>query len=53
MNIDVPVADDRRIGVVANGVVLWHGFQQAVDAKIVSPVTRAGGAPQAPSDCIP
>ena len=44
MNIDVPVADDRRIEVVANGLALWHGSQQAVDATIVSPVTRAGGA---------
>ena len=40
MNIDVPVADDRRIDVVANGLALWHGSQQAVDATIVSPVTR-------------
>ena len=44
MNIDVPVADDRRIEVVANGLALWHGSQQAVDATIVSPVTRAGDA---------
>ena len=40
MNVDVPVADDRRIEVVANGLALWHGSQQAVDATIVSPVTR-------------
>ena len=44
MNIDVPVSDDRRIEVVANGLSLWHGAQQAVDATIVSPVTRAGEA---------
>ena len=44
MNIDVPVSDDRRIEVVANGLALWHGSQQAVDATIVSPVTRAGEA---------
>ena len=44
MNIDVPVSDDRRIEVVANGLSLWHGVQQAVDATIVSPVTRAGDA---------
>ena len=32
MNFDVPVADDRRISrieVVANGLALWHGSQQA------------------------
>ena len=44
MNIDVPVSDDRRIEVVANGLPLWHGSQQAIDATIVSPVTRAGEA---------
>ena len=38
MNIDVPVADDRRIDVVANGLALWHGSQQAVDATIVNRV---------------
>ena len=39
MSIDVPVSDDRRIEVVANGLPLWHGSQQAIDATIVSPVT--------------
>ena len=42
MNIDVAVTDDRRIEVVANGLPCWHGSQQAVDATIVSPVTRNG-----------
>ena len=42
MNIDVPVVDDMRIEVVANGLPLWHGAQLAVDATLVSPVTRAG-----------
>ena len=28
----------------ANGLSWWHGSQQAVDATIVSPVTRAGEA---------
>ena len=44
MNINVAVTDDRRIEVVANGLPLWHGSQQAVDATIVSPVTRNGKA---------
>ena len=39
---DVPVSDDRRIEVVANGFSLWHGAQQAVDATIDCAVTRAG-----------
>ena len=39
---DVPVADDRRIEVVANGLPLWHGAQLALDATLVSPLTRAG-----------
>ena len=38
MNIDVPVS----IEVVANGLPLWHGAQLAIDATIVSPVTRTG-----------
>ena len=44
MNIDVPISDDRRIEVVANGLSLRHSAQQAVDATIVSPVTRGGEA---------
>ena len=44
MNLDVPVADERRIEVVANGLPLWHGSQLAVDATIVSPLTRQGEA---------
>ena len=42
MNIDVPVHDARRIEVVCNGLPLWHGAQLAVDATLVSPVTRDG-----------
>ena len=42
MNRDVPVADARRIE--ANGLPLWHGSQLAVDATIVSPLTRKGQA---------
>ena len=44
MDIDVPVSGDRRIEVVANELPLWHGSQQAMDATIVSLVTRAGDA---------
>ena len=44
MNITVPVSDERRIEVVANGLPLWHGSQLAIDATMVSPVTRAGEA---------
>ena len=43
MNIDVPVSDARRIQVVAN-LPMWHGAQVAIDATIVSPVTRTGSA---------
>ena len=52
MNIDVPVVDDRRIEVVANGLPLWHGAQLAVDATSVSPVTRTG-EPQTRADVEP
>ena len=34
----------RRIEVVANGLPLWHGSQQAINATIVSAVTREGEA---------
>ena len=44
MNLDLPIADERRIEVVANGLPLWHGSQLAVDATIVSPLTRLGEA---------
>ena len=44
MNVDVPVADARRIEVVANGLPLWHRSQLALDATIVSPLTRLGEA---------
>ena len=37
MNLDVPVADERRIEVVADGLPLWHGSQLALDATIVLP----------------
>ena len=41
MNIDGPVHDARRIQVVCSGLPLY-GVQLAVDAKLVSPVTRDG-----------
>ena len=42
MNLDTPVADQRQIEVVANGLPLWHGAQLAVDATLVCPVGRDG-----------
>ena len=44
MNLEVAVADARRIEVVANGFPLWHGSQLATDATIVSPLSRLGDA---------
>ena len=44
MNLDVPVADEQRIEVVANGLPFWHGSQLALDATIVSLLTRRGEA---------
>ena len=52
MNIDVPVHDARRVEVVCNGLPLWHGAQLAVDATLVSPVTR-DGRPHAGADHHP
>ena len=52
MNIDVPVSDARRIEVVCNGLPFWHGTQLAVDATLVSPLTREG-QPQPAADAQP
>ena len=43
MNVEVPLADGRRIEVLANGLPLWQGAQAAVDTTFVSPLTRDGG----------
>ena len=40
MNLDARVVDDRRIEVLASGLPLYHGAQIAVDATLVSPLTR-------------
>ena len=37
--------DDRRLGVVVDGLPLFHGAQLAIDTTLVSPV-RADGAPR-------
>ena len=42
MNLDVPIHDGRRIKFLYNGLPLWHGAQLAVDATLVSPVSRDG-----------
>ena len=44
MNVDVPLADSRRIEVLANVLPLWQGAQAAVDTTFVSPVGRDGAA---------
>ena len=40
LNAPVDRLDDRRIEVIANGLLLWNGAQLAVDTTIVSPLTR-------------
>ena len=50
MNV-VPLTDDRRIEVLANGLPIWQGAQAAVDTTLVSPVTRAADA-QPHADCV-
>ena len=52
MNVDVPLADSRRIEVRANGLPLWQGAQVAVDTTFVSPVSRDGSA-RAGADRVP
>ena len=39
MNVDVPIHDAE---VVCNGLPLWQGAQLAVDATLVSPLSRDG-----------
>ena len=42
MNVDVPVSDARRIGILAFALPVWHGAQVAIDATMVSPLGRDG-----------
>jgi len=42
MNLDEPVADGRRLEIVANGLGVYHGQQLAIDTTCISPITRAG-----------
>ena len=42
MNVDVSIANARRIEVVANDLSLWNGAQLAVDDPIC-PHRHAGG----------
>ena len=52
MNIGLPLADCRRVEVLANGLPLWQGAQVAVDTTSVCLVSRyetaRPGAAQAP-----
>ena len=41
---ECPASRERRTEVVANGLPLWHGSPLALDATIVSPLTRRGDA---------
>ena len=36
--------DGRRLEVVADGLILWHGAQLAIDMTLVSPLRRDGSA---------
>ena len=42
MNLDMPIRDARRIEVVCYGLPLWHSAHLAVDATLVSPLSRDG-----------
>ena len=41
---DFNALDNRRLGVVADGLTLWRGAQLAVDTTLVSPLCRDGSA---------
>ena len=42
MTVGLPLADSRRIDVLANGLPLWRGAQVAVDTTLVCPLTCSG-----------
>ena len=42
--LEARVRDDRRLEVVVSGLPLYNGAQVAVDATLVSPLTRKGQA---------
>ena len=42
LNLQAARQDERRIEVIANGLLLWGGSQLAVDTTLVSPRTSAG-----------
>ena len=42
MNVGLPLADSRRIDVLANGLPLRQGAQVAADTTLVCPPTRSG-----------
>ena len=43
MNVGVPLADSRRIEMLATGLPLWQGAQVAVDTTLVCPLAMADG----------
>ena len=44
LNTVVPVTDQRRIEVIANGLPFWGGKQLAIDTTVVSALTGQGVA---------
>ena len=42
VNVGLPLADSRRIEVLANGLPLWQGAEVAVDTTLVCPLTCSG-----------
>ena len=44
LNIVVPVTDQRRIEVIANGLPFWGGKQLATDTTVVSALSGRGVA---------
>ena len=46
----VTVLDVRRLAVVADDLLLWHGAQLAIDTTLVSPLHRDGTARRTAAD---
>ena len=45
MNLDVLIADERRIEVIANGLPLWHGFPTRSRCHFGSPLHTGRSTP--------
>ena len=46
LDVSYPQIEERRIEIIVDGLLLFHGVQLAVDTTLVSPLSRRGGTCQ-------